>query len=211
MVSHELNFRKLKASYYLVNIGLLIGITSLFFEFQIGVVVSVFTVVSGIFTFISFLFEAYKKRVKRKLDIGMKKSALSFLILIIPLLLVLIMSSLSREDYLVPMATAYGSALLIGFISSLIMGQTYKTLPFIVWLKIYRKRIGKGNNPFPKDLYSEKAATTQLWFFTIGFGIFLSGIFFQNEIIIRSGGMALFFSIVIYNWNILKIVLHKAN
>lgn len=213
MVSHQFNNRKLKASYYLVNVGLIIGIISLYVQFNFGVLASVITVTLGILAFMSFLFEAYKKRVKKKLDIGMKKSTFSFAILTIPVILVLMLSfgTTQIQINVLPIATAYGSTLLIGFISSLIMGQTYKTLPFIVWLKVYRKKIGKGEIPFPKDLYSEKAATIQLWLFVIGFAILLCGIVFQKEIVVRLAGLTLFVSVLIYNWNILKIVLHKAN
>ncbi len=212
MVSHQLNKRKLKAAYALVNIGLIIGIISLYFQFHYGTLAAVILVSSGILFFISFLFEAYKKRVKKQLDIGMRKSALSFVILTIPVVLIIILAfgTSQTETNLLPLAIAYGSALLIGFISSLIMGQTYKTLPFIVWLKVYRKKIGKGDIPFPKDLYSEKAATMQLWLFAIGFAVLLCGIVFQNEMVIRSAGLTVFVSVLIYNWNILKIVLHKA-
>jgi len=76
---------------------------------------------------------------------------------------------------------------------------------------VYRKKIGRGNTPFPKDLYSEKAAVVQLWIFAIGFAILLCGIVFQNEIVLRLAGVALFFSVLIYNWNIQKIVFHKAS
>jgi len=123
MVSHQLNNKKLKASYYLVNVGLVVGVISLYVQFNYGVLVSIIAVVLGILTFMSFLFEAYKKRVKKKLDIGMKKSAFAFIILTIPLILILALSFGTTQTQLqmLPLVTAYGSTLLIGFISTLIM------------------------------------------------------------------------------------------
>ena len=50
----------------------------------------------------------------------------------------------------------YGMSILLGFITSLILGQAYKTLPFIIWLQRYQKLVGKVKTPLPKDLYSEK-------------------------------------------------------
>ncbi|MCB0482384.1 MAG: hypothetical protein KDC83_13225 [Flavobacteriales bacterium] len=211
MVSHQLNAKKLQAAYYLVNIGLVVAMASIFLQFQYGIWASVITVAIGILAFLSYLREAYDKRVKKWLDVGMKKSAFSFLILTIPigLILLLVFGSAQVDEHISPLATAYGFALLIGFVSALIMGQTYKTLPFIVWLNVYRKKIGKGKTPFPKDLYSEKAATIQLWAFAFGFVLLLGGIVFQKEIVLQLGALALVASVLFYNFNILKIVLHK--
>jgi len=91
----------------------------------------------------------------------------------------------------------------------LIMGQTYKTLPFIIWLNVYRDKVGKGKTPFPKELYSERIAIAQLWSFTIGFVIFLIGVLIKNEIAVSAGGSTLLFSALLYNYNMLKIILHK--
>lgn len=212
MVSHQLNKTNLKVAYYLINIGLIGAVVCLFVQWKRGTVVSSITVVVGVISFLSFLLEAYKKRVKKKLDTGMRQSAFSFIIVTIPVILVLLLliESESKQQNTLPLVIAYGSVLLIGFISSLIMGQTYKTLPFIVWLKVYRGKVGKGKTPFPKDLYSEKGATAQLWVFAVGFALLLSGIIIQNEMIIRSGGLILLSSVLIYNWNIIKIILHKS-
>lgn len=212
MVSHQLNKKKLKAAYYLINVGLITAVGSLYMQWNIGIVISTVTIVVGITTFLSYLLEAYRKRVKKKLDAGMKQSALSFIVVTIPvlLLLMLLIESGFMQQNALPLVVAYGSTLLIGFISSLIMGQTYKTLPFIVWLKVYRGKAGKGKIPFPKDLYSEKGATAQLWVFAVGFAVLLVGIVIQNGMIVRSGGLLLLSSVLIYNWNIIKIVLHKS-
>jgi hypothetical protein len=105
---------------------------------------------------------------------------------------------------------AYGSAIVIGFITSLVMGQTYKTLPFIVWLKVYKGRVGKVVLPLPKDLYSEKVANAQVWLFAAGFVFLLIGISITSQILVMLGGIVLFLSVTLYNYNIFKIVFHKA-
>ncbi|MFZ2429879.1 MAG: hypothetical protein WAW57_01885, partial [Lutibacter sp.] len=171
----------------------------------------VIIVVLGIFSYLSFIFEAYKKRVKKRLDIGMKQSALSFVVLVIPLFLILslVFNFELLNNLTLPLSVAYGSTIFIGFISSLIMGQTYKTLPFIIWLKVYRGRIGKVKLPLPKDLFSEKVAIAQLWLFALGFLLLLIGITTTINNIISAGGAILFLSVALYNINILKIIFHK--
>ena len=211
MVSHNLTTKKLTYAYFLINIGLLFGIVSLFIQWKYGVILSVISVVLGIFSYLSFLFEAYKKRVKKRLDIGMKQSALSFAVLVIPLFLILsfVFNFGFFNNLTLPLSVAYGSTIFIGFISSLIMGQTYKTLPFIIWLKVYRGRIGKVTLPLPKDLYVEKVAIAQLWLFAIGFLFLLIGITTTKNSILSAGGAVLFLSVTLYNFNILKIIFHK--
>ncbi len=211
MVSHNLNTKKLTYAYFLINIGLISGIVSLFILWKYGVIIGVIMVILGIFSYLSFIFEAYKKRVKKRLDIGMKQSALSFIVLVIPLFLILslIFNFELLDNLTLPLSVAYGSTIFIGFVSSLIMGQTYKTLPFIIWLKVYRGRIGKVKLPLPKDLYAEKVAVAQLWLFATGFLLLLTGISSTTNYLVSSGGMVLFLSIALYNYNVLKIIFHK--
>ncbi len=212
MVSHGVSTKRLNFAFYSINIGLVAGIVSLFIQLKPGVFLSAVFVVAGIIAYLSFLIESYKKRVKKQLDIGMKQSALSFAILVIPMFLVFTL--LFNFDFLssltLPLSVAYGSAIVIGFITSLVMGQTYKTLPFIVWLKVYKGRVGKVVLPLPKDLYSEKVAVAQLWLFAIGFVFLMIGITTTLEILVMAGGIILFLSVAFYNVNILKIVFHKA-
>lgn len=211
MVAHHVNAKKLNFAFYAINIGLPIGMIALFLQFKFGVFFSMVMVVSGIVSYLSFLVEAYKKRVKKQLDIGMKQSALSFAFLVIPLFLIftLLLNFNFLETLTIPLSVAYGSAIVIGFITSLVMGQTYKTLPFIVWLKVYRGKVGKVVLPLPKDLYSEKVAIAQVWLFAVGFGLLLIAISVTSRTLVMISGILLLLSVALYNFNILKIVLHK--
>jgi hypothetical protein len=210
MVSHHVNTKKLAISYYAINVGLITGIVSLFLRMKLGVLLSAIIIVPGIFSFLSYIYEAYTKRVKKQLDIGMKQTAISFVILVVPFFL--IFSLLVNPQFLgnltVPLSVTYGSAIVLGFITSLVMGQTYKTLPFIVWLQVYRGRIGKVVLPLPKDLYSEKVAVAQLWLFAAGFALFLVGISASINNLLLSGGALLFLSVALYNINVFKIIFH---
>jgi hypothetical protein len=211
LVAHNLNTNKLKFAYYLINTGLVISVISLYVQWYPGIISSVVMIVLGVIAFLSFLLEAYRKRVKKHLDIGMKQSALSFVALTIPIVLIVLFLFESEQlrSLTLQMAIAYGSTLLIGFVTLLIMGQTYKTLPFIIWLNVYRNKIGKGKIPFPKELYSEKIARAQLWCFAFGFTFFLIGVLIRNDVAVGLGGLTLLISALLYNFNVWKIVLHK--
>lgn len=211
MVSHHVNTKKLTVAYYAINIGLIAGLVSLFLQMKFGIVMSAIIIVPGIFSYLSFIYEAYTKRVKKQLDIGMKQTAFSFLILVIPFFLIftLLFNFKFLNNLTLPLSVAYGSAIVIGFITSLVMGQTYKTLPFIVWLKVYRGRIGKVVLPLPKDLYSEKVAIAQLWLFAVGFVLLLLGISTTIVNLLILSGIVLFLSATVYNFNLFKIIFHK--
>lgn len=211
MVSHNLNTKKLQSAFYLINSGLILGMFALWFQWEPVIITCVLEVVSGIAVFLSFLVEAYKKRVKKHLDVGMKQSIMSFFFLLVSLILVLAIAGGFRvtNEITVPLSVAYGSTLLLGFITSLIMGQTYKTLPFIVWLNVYRNRVGKEKIPFPNELYSESLAHIQLWMFAAGFLTLLLGIFVGRNYLISAAGIILFCAVLLYNYNILKIIFHK--
>jgi hypothetical protein len=212
MVAHGVSTKRLNFAFYAINIGLHVGIISLYLQTKTGVLISVVLVVAGIIAYLSFLGESYKKRVKKQLDIGMKQTALSYAILVIPLFLIftLIFNFEFLNTLTLPLSVAYGSAIVIGFITSLVMGQTYKTLPFIVWLKVYKGCVGKVVLPLPKDLYSEKVANAQVWFFAAGFVFLLIGISITSNNFVMLGGLVLLLSVALYNYNVFKIVFHKA-
>lgn len=209
MVSHNLNKKKLNAAYYFTNVGLIASTVSFYFSNFIGVSIAAVLLIGGILLFVLYLTEAYKKRVKKNFDTGMKQSALSFASLSLALIFGCLLLLLTEEKISLKIALTYGSLILIGFISSLILGQTFKTLPFIIWLKIYKKLIGKGKLPLPKELYAENLLKLQMYFFFIGFAVFILGIFTTNHSIISIGGCLLFISAILYFTNTFKIILHK--
>jgi hypothetical protein len=211
LVASGLNSRKLEAAWYLINAGLFAGLSGVYLQNRWLTIIGVIVVLSGICSFFSYLIEAFHKRGRKDLDTGMKHTALSFGLLSITgiLLVILLLKSSASEALALSLAVAYGCAWLGGFVSSLILGQTYKTLPFIVWLKVYRKRVGKGKTPLPRDLYDEKMAVTQLWVYAAGFSILLAGVLMVQPVIIRAGATLVLLSAILYNINLWKIVFHK--
>lgn len=211
LVAHGMNKKKLEAAWHFINAGLLAGLAGIFFQNRWVETAGMAAVAAGVACFIAYLAEAFRNRGKKDMDTGMRHSALSFGLLGVAggLLLVLLVRWQAPETATLPLALAYGIAWLGGFITSLVLGQTYKTLPFIVWLKVYRKRVGKGKTPLPRDLYSEKMATAQLWVFATGFFVLLAGVLFSQIPVIRAGGQLLTVAAALYNLNVWKIVFHK--
>lgn len=211
LVSHGIDRKNLNYSFYFINIGLAVALIALYFALVPLVIFGIVCGVAGILFYISFLIQAFKKRVRKNLDVGMKQTAVSIVFFAGAVVALLVITVDNYIFGFLPGSSAhvYGALLLIGFITPLIMGQTYKTLPFIVWLKNYRSRIGRGIIPQPRDLYSDRVATLQLLFYVFGFLALLPGIYFGSSILIRISGVILLCSVTFYNFNIHKIIFHK--
>ncbi len=214
LLSGKLNTKYLIFSYYAVNFGLLgFIIDALFFNGLDRAIVYLVIILSGIMFFLNFIFNTFKTRARRKLDINLKHTCISFFFIAIPILLWALLKGkfFSEKNIELQVSSAIVFSVLFGFITLLILGQTYKNLSFIVWLKKYQGISGKFKTPLPKDLYSEKLASLQLYIFIIGLIIVFSGILISNSLYIKTGSIFLIGTATVYNINVFKIVLHKNN
>jgi len=165
----------------------------------------------GIILFIRYNYDAYKKRLRRKLDIGMKLSVFAFILLFLTIIFG-ILSVLNLDilkDFNTRINTAYGASLLLGFLTSLILGQMYKTLPFIVWLKFYSDKVGKFKIPMPAHIYSEKVAEWHYYSFLVAIFTLLIGIFVKESIIIQISSGAFLITALLYAYNTFLVLFHK--
>ena len=212
LISHQLNFKKLKTSFYLINTGLL-GIAINWFLINNSILIGVcwVFVAVGVLFFVSFIYDSYKKRMRKKLDVGMRYSMLAIASILIPIVIssVLIFGFNVEFDLLSRVVVFYGFSILFGFITTLILGQTYKTLPFIIWLEKYKKLVGKTKTPLPRELYSEKITSVQFYLY-LGFIIIIPiGILSNSLVLVKIGSIALLLVTILYNINVFKIILHK--
>lgn len=211
-ISHKLNKKKMILAFFLVNTGL--AALSLDWWFTGGsklIPIYGLVISGGILSFISFIYDSYKKRMRKKLDIGMKFSVLSMMLFIAPIILGFIASLRFSQNIqlLNRISLLYGFAFIMGFISSLILGQTYKTLPFIIWLDKYKDRIGKEKIIMPRELYSEKIASIQFWTYVPAIILLATGILISNKTILMIGSVFLLLCSLAYVWNVFMMFLHK--
>lgn len=214
LLSTSINPKKLKYAYLLLN-GAIIGFLtdSLFFTGISRAFIYLMIAITGLLFFISFIFEAYKNRVRKDLDIGMKHTFYAFVVIGIPLIFSVLntIGFNTEPSFSLQIAIAFGVSVFIGFISLLILGQTFKTLPFIIWLDKYQKLVGKGKTPLPKDLFSEKVAIVQFYFFMIAFFTLITGILISELVIIQIACLLLIITAILYNFNVFKMLLHKTS
>jgi len=212
LISHQLNKNKLTISFFLINSGLLGLILNWFLFLNSIVTIICWGIIAiGILSFMSFIYDSYKKRIRKKLDIGMRYTMLAIASILLPIIVSLVVLVIFNIEYtlLLRVTTFYGFSIIFGFITTIILGQTYKTLPFIVWLEKYKNLVGKTKTPLPRELYSEKIASIQFYFYILFIVALSLGLVLNNFVAIRIGSFSLLIVAALYNINVLKIIFHK--
>ncbi|MGA9211355.1 hypothetical protein [Kaistella sp.] len=198
----------LKWAFVFQNLGLILFLTDGYFiGMSFRVLFYAVIILIGVVFWLLYLFDTFKNRLRKRVELLMKHAFLSFLALLLSILLLpaVYFSNGYRWTML------YGTLIFMGWITSIILGKTFKTLPFIIWNDHYKNLSGKVKVPLPKDLYSEKLTIWQFRIFIAAFLVFALGIILQQVFIIRIGAMLWVLVAVLYNINVFKLMFHKRN
>ena len=159
-----------------------------------------------------YCYNCYKQRIRKKVDEQMKITLISVMMLLIPLIfLFVIIAGLLLSTVNTKMVLLYGFVIFFGWITAIILGMTFKTLPFIIWNKVYHLQAGLGKTPNPKDLFSNKIFMAMCFIYLLGFALFIAGIYFAKIIILQAAAALLMVTALLYNWNVLKMFFHKSS
>lgn len=211
LISKYENSKQLWLVYALINAAL-IGFVILFF---LSVDVALYFIPIGligisVLLFAHHIYQSYLKRIRKKVDEQVKISMLSVGLAIVPVIVlvgVIIMFATVSSLHLVML---YGFTIFFGWITSIILGMTFKTLPFIVWNRVYSSIAGLGKTPNPKELFSNKIFMVNGIAYLLGFIIFGLGIVKANVLFLNIGAIFLLITAMLYNFNVFKILFHKA-
>ena len=212
LLSPSMPDKKLYWAYGLIN-GALLGFSmdALFFDGmnRSGIYFTAGT--AGVVIYASVVITTFRKRVRKVLDFGMKQTFIAVLFILIPVVFGWIATSglFPATPFLLRITMVYGAGFFMGFISLIILGQSFKTLPYIIWLDKYQHLSGKKGTPLPKDLFSEKLLLYQMALFIIGFFILLSGILTANIYLLKTASVILIITAILYNFNVFKMFFHK--
>lgn len=168
-------------------------------------------ILAALLLFANYCRQAYRQRIRKKVDDQMKVSLLAVLLMLLPtlVLIALIGVMLISPAVNANVVLLYGFTIFFGWLTAIILGMTFKTLPFIVWNKVYRHRASLGKMPSPKDLFSHRVYKAMAAAYLLGFLLFACGIGFSSPLTLGTGAIALLASAVLYNWNVMKLVNHK--
>ncbi|MEJ7736938.1 MAG: cytochrome C oxidase subunit I [Chitinophagaceae bacterium] len=165
-------------------------------------------VLVALILFANYCYIVYKVRIRKQVDEQMKVSLLSVALLFLPLLSLLVVIYFISTGIKANMVLLYGFCIFFGWITAIIFGMTFKTLPFIVWNKVYHAR-AVGKTPAPKELFSERLFQIMSVLYLLGFILFIFGIILLNDMLLKSGAVSLLASAIFYVCNVAKTLFHQ--
>jgi len=166
-------------------------------------------VFAAVSLFAFYCYQSFNTRIRRPTDNQIRISLLSVLMMGLPLVLMAIIAILftvSPTDTRLIMA--YGFSVFFGWITAMIFGMTFKTLPFIVWNKVYHHRAGLGKTPSPKDIYNVKIFNAMGVAYLSGFILFIGGVLLPDSLLLKVSASTLLLAAILYNWNVYHIIFH---
>ncbi len=211
LVSKYDNPRLLWLIYGLINGGLL-GFVFIFLFFRAisFYLLPLLVIALALILFGYYCYQSYKHRLRRQVDEQVKISMLSVGMMVLPVIfLLIIILFLLVSEMNTRLVLLYGVSIFFGWITAIILGMTFKTLPFIVWNKVYHLRAGIEKTPSPKDLFSNKLFNAMGIGYLAGFILFITGIYLSNIFLLKFATAFLLLTAVLYNWNAGKTLLHK--
>lgn len=204
-LSHDFKLNLARWAVVLINIGLL-GVNWIMHypDTQIFNLLFGSMIFAGMLLYLIQIYIIFKQRIRKKLDIGLKFTAIALFILGVTILLNFSFLFFNYEN-VINLTLAYGILFIVGFASTLIVGQMYKIVPFLVWYHKYSSKVGIEKVPMLKDMFNEKLAEFQLYLMITGLVISIISLSFQLKVLLLFGFLILLISSIIFSFNMIKI------
>lgn len=164
----------------------------------------------AILIFGGYCYKAYQVRLRRNVDRQLWASLISIAQMLLPFVALLVALALLPQNQFPRMAMLYGFCIFFGWITAIILGMTFKTMPFIVWNKVYQNRKHLGKTPAPKELFDESVYKVMWCSYLFGFVVFILGIIVLNQVILALGASALLLAAALYVYNVWITACHKS-
>lgn len=210
LVSKYVNKKRLWIIFALVNAGLL-GFIALRSRQETGAAsyAAFILVAAGLGLFVRYCSKAYRERIRKQVDDPMKISLLSVALLALPIVSLLVVIGFVSREPSANLVLLYGFCIFFGWITAIILGMTFKTLPFIIWNKVYHHKSGGGKSPALKDLFNDRLVRWMGVSYLAGFSTFIVGLILLNDWLLKAGAVALLAAAVFYVWNVAIVVFHQ--
>ena len=114
---------------------------------------------AGVICYLADIVEFYRSRSRKLLELNSVTAAIALGVLALSILIGLVLTPLGL---LGQYAAAVGYLFLFGGLTGLGLSQLYKIVPFMTWLEVFGKKLGKGPVPRVQDLVKESRAKP--WF-----------------------------------------------
>ena len=211
LISKYENKNRLWLVYALVNVALISFIIMFFLSVAVALYfIPVMLIGISVVLFGNHIYWSYAKRIRKKVDEQVKMSMLSVALTMVPVIVLITIIIMFATVNRLQLVMLYGFTIFFGWITTIILGMTFKTLPFIVWNRVYRGIVGLGKTPNPKALFNNSIFIVNGVAYLLGFIIFGLGIVQANILLLNIGAVFLLVTAVLYNFNVFKILFHKA-
>lgn len=197
----------LSMAFFLQNGGLILFLVIGFF-FTLTPLLILFNslgIIAGVFCWLLYVYDAFRHRAKKKVDMLMKHSLLSLLCLIAACCCIpwMIMQSGFQSVFM------YGTLIFMGWITGIILGKTFKTLPFIVWNKHYKSLTGKQKIPMPKQLYKQSWVNLQFYLYVFGLILTITSVAVKTSIGLQISAWIWLLLSLVYVGNVWLVLTHR--
>lgn len=209
LLSGTQSTKPVKVAYYLMNAALCgfladVLLTHSYARAGIYLVIGAAAVVA----FFVFVRSVLRGSLRKKKDESMRQSLIAMAILIVPLLLDAMNAlpgGIISEEAQLRTARLFGITFLPGFIVMLILGQTFKTLPFILWLDL-KSKYRLPAKWMPRDLYSPVMAAATQWTWNAGLLLLVAGSACSRAIIVKVAAVLLMVASLLYLCSLLYML-----
>ena len=203
ILSRKENAKLLNITFYTLNAGLaLFLIEGMIFHSFHGRYIYLLLVIAGLAAYAAYIRGCYKSALRKQKDAGMRQTfiAIGFILVALVLFFIIIWMGVGVQPHI---TTVFGLAFFCGLVTIIIMGQTFKTLPFIIWMHITKPN--SLPELMPKDLFHEKWVNIQLWVYLPGLLLLLTGLACNLTITLHTGAILMLIAAIIYTVHVLYV------
>jgi hypothetical protein len=137
--------------------------------------------------------EILRTRRRPRLDWGLRHalSASAYLAILTLLGLWLASGLMPGEEVGARLAFGYGALALLGWVSVMIIGMTYKIIPFLVWHHRYSDHVGLRPVPTATEFLGDWLPRIGFWLLHAGIATTVAGLILESVLAIRAGTIVL--------------------
>jgi hypothetical protein len=190
----------------LQNLGLVLVLCHGYFRsIDSGIIPFATLIILGLVLWATYITDIYRHRLRKKVDTLMKQTLLSFTCIPLAIVTLVITFNSTAGKW----TSLYGTLIFLGWITGIILGKTFKTLPFIIWNNKYKDIHGSAKIPLPKNLYSERLTNYQTYLFVIALAALSTGLLSELAWILQAATLLWIALAVLYCYNVATVIFHK--
>ena len=199
--------RLLYAALILQNVGLILFLADGYFNpISLRMLMYATLIASGTACWLLYIIDTYKHRARKKVDMLMKHAGISSICLSLAFICIPVVLLYTQTKW----TSLYGTLIFLGWITGIILGKTFKTLPFIIWNKRYKNLNGKIKIPMPKDLYHGGLIPYQYYLYLSTLLLTCAGIVLEQATLLQITGILWIIVSLVYGYNVFHVIFHKS-